>query len=403
MSMSTTRSKSEASLSKRLTQALLLEYRVWRLWPPMMAALLAAAMLMVYTVVVLAERGISPAIIGGFSALLWTAMLLGTVIANPLMKRFGSARTYKAGLLLSIVALGGFSLSDALPVWGVANAVLGLSLAAHWVVAQMMIVNSVPPEQRGRALSFDQLLGGMSVAAAPLALTALGMNTPLPLVVSGFLLVMAGVLLFNERDPITHPQPDTAEHLPRRRVWRLAAPLLVIALLSGIAENGSSAVLPVYGIANGLSAEQAGLLVTLIGVGNVLVQIPISLLADRLSLRQLRQAMIGAVLWIGVGLWLLPLLPREFDWGLMMLLGAGFGSLYTLAVIQSGRVYPTAQLGDIVAMMASMAIIGAIIGPSVGGLALTASPEWGLSLSIGTLMLAAGGGFVLWAGKRKQR
>ncbi len=402
MSMSTTRSKPEASLSKRLTQALLLEYRVWRLWPPMMAALLAATMLMVYTVVVLAERGISPAIIGGFSALLWMAMLLGTVIANPLMKRFGSARTYKTGLLLSMVALGGFSLSDALPVWFAANAVLGLSIAAHWVVAQMMIVNSVPPEQRGRALSFDQLFGGMSVAAAPLALTALGMNTPLPLVVSGFLLVMAGVLLFNERDPITQPQPDTAAHLPRRRVWALAAPLLVVALLSGIAENGSNAVLPVYGITNGLSAEEASLLVTLVGLGNVLVQIPISLLADRLSLRQLRQAMVSMVLMIGVGLWLMPVLPRECDWGLMPLLGAGFGSLYTLAVIQSGRVYPAAQLGDVVAMMASMAIIGAIIGPSLGGLALTISAEWGLSLSIGTLMIAAGVGFVLWAAPRKK-
>ncbi|XWX03403.1 MFS transporter [Aggregatilineales bacterium SYSU G02658] len=402
MSMSTTRSNDEASLSRRLAQALLLEYRVWRLWPPMMAALLAASMLMVYTVVALAERGISPMIIGLFSALLWTAMLLGTVIANPLMKRFGSARAYKAGLLLSLVALGGFSLSDALPVWFAANAVLGVSVAAHWVVAQMMIVNSVPPEQRGRALSFDQLLGGMSVAAAPLVLTALGMNTPLPLVVSGFLLVTAGVLLFNERDPMAQPQPDTAERLPRRRVWALAAPLLVIALLSGIAENGSNSVLPVYGIGSGLSAEEASLLVTLVGVGNVLIQIPISLLADRLSLRQLRQAMTGAVLLIGIGLWLLPLLPREVTWGLMVLLGAGFGSLYTLAVIQSGRVYPVAQLGDIVAMMASMAIIGAIIGPGVGGFALTLSPRWGLAVSLGTLMLAAGGGLALWSLQRKK-
>lgn len=399
MSMSTTPTQTDSSTTKRIAQALLLEYRVWRLWPPMMAALMATAMLMVYTVIVLAERGISPAVVGTFSAWLWVAMLFGTVIATPAMRRFGSARTYKAGLLLSLVALGGFSLSEALPVWFVANGVLGLSVAAHWVVAQVMIVNSVPLEQRGRALSFDQLFGGMSMAAAPLVLTALGMNTALPLVVSACLLLGAGLLLFNERDPIAQLQPDTGEHLSRRRVWALAAPLLLVALLSGIAENGSNAVLPVYGIANGMSAEEAGLLVTLVGVGNVLVQIPISVLADQLSVRQLQRLIVGAVGWIGVALWLLPVLPAEWLWALMLALGGGFGSLYTLAVVQSGRVYPAHQLGDIIARMAGMAILGAIVGPGLGGLALSISEVWGLSISIGSLMLAALIGMV-WSGRR---
>ncbi len=401
MNISTT-SDDSRTLRERLAVSLLWGSRVWRLWPPMMAALMATAMLMVYTVVMLAERGISPALVGLFSALLWAAMLAGTLVANPLMRRFGSARTYKAGLLLSLVALGGFSLSDALPIWFAANAVLGLSIAAHWVVAQMMIINSVPLEQRGRALSFDQLFGGMSVAAAPLVLTAVGMNTPLPLIVSGCLLVGAGVLLFNERDPIHQPQPDTAAHLPRRRVLALAAPLLLVALLSGIAENGSGAVLPIYGVTNGLSAEEAGLLITLSGVGNVLIQIPISFAADRLSVRQLWHGISAALLVVGGALWLLPVLPLEFIWGLMLLLGMGFGSLYTLAVIQSGRIYPTDQLGDIIAMMASMAIVGAIIGPGLGGVALTWSPEWGLPLSVGLLMLGAALGFI-GLGRRKRR
>jgi MFS family permease len=401
MNISTT-SDDSRTLRERLAVSLLWGSRVWRLWPPMMAALMATAMLMVYTVVMLAERGINPAVVGLFSALLWAAMLAGTLVANPLMRRFGSARTYKAGLLLSLVALGGFSLSDALPIWFAANAVLGLSIAAHWVVAQMMIINSVPLEQRGRALSFDQLFGGMSVAAAPLVLTAVGMNTPLPLIVSGCLLVGAGVLLFNERDPIHQPQPDTAAHLPRRRVLALAAPLLLVALLSGIAENGSGAVLPVYGVTNGLSAEEAGLLITLSGVGNVLIQIPISFAADRLSVRQLWHGISAALLVVGGALWLLPVLPLEFIWGLMLLLGMGFGSLYTLAVIQSGRIYPTDQLGDIIAMMASMAIVGAIVGPGLGGVALAWSPEWGLPLSVGVLMLGAALGFIR-LGRRKRR
>jgi len=401
MNISTT-SNDSRTLRERLAVSLLWGSRVWRLWPPMMAALMATAMLMVYTVVMLAERGINPAVVGLFSALLWAAMLAGTLVANPLMRRFGSARTYKAGLLLSLVALGGFSLSDALPIWFAANAVLGLSIAAHWVVAQMMIINSVPLEQRGRALSFDQLFGGMSVAAAPLVLTAVGMNTPLPLIVSGCLLVGAGVLLFNERDPIHQPQPDTAAHLPRRRVLALAAPLLLVALLSGIAENGSGAVLPVYGVTNGLSAEEAGLLITLSGVGNVLIQIPISFAADRLSVRQLWHGISAALLVVGGALWLLPVLPLEFIWGLMLLLGMGFGSLYTLAVIQSGRIYPTDQLGDIIAMIASMAIVGAIVGPGLGGVALAWSPKWGLPLSVGVLMLGAALGFIR-LGRRKRR
>ncbi len=104
----------------------------------------------------------------------------------------------------------------------------------------------------------------------------------------------------------------------------------------GAIETGGFAILPIYGLRTGFDAESAALLVSVLALGNVALQLPLGLLADRMDKRLLLIliAMLGAVgaaalpLLAGLGLAFHALL---FVWGGLM------GGLYTVASRTSPR------------------------------------------------------------------
>lgn len=174
-------------------------------------------------------------------------------------------------------------------------------------------------------------------------------------------------------------------------VLRNSLLFLVIAFLAGIVEDGNNSAIPVYGMGIGLIAHHAGLLVTVFNLGNLLAQIPIGYVADRLTTRQLHNATLGLVAALVVGLAALPLIGDSFLlWAAVFMIGGTGGSMYTIALIQAGKSYPTGQIGEVITLMASAATIGAMLGPVMSGYALQLSTTFGLTASIGGLSLFIG-------------
>src|SRR5690606_24934552 len=58
-------------------------------------------------------------------------------------------------------------------------------------------------------------------------------------------------------------------------------------LVFGAVETGGFALFPVYGTSLGYSEADAALLLSMIGLGNVLLQIPLGMLSDRVDRRML--------------------------------------------------------------------------------------------------------------------
>ncbi|WP_164125666.1 MFS transporter, partial [Stenotrophomonas maltophilia] len=67
-------------------------------------------------------------------------------------------------------------------------------------------------------------------------------------------------------------------------LWVAPAATLA-ALVFGAAETGAFALLPLYGTSIGFDAAGAATLISLVSLGNLLFQIPIGLVADRVDRR----------------------------------------------------------------------------------------------------------------------
>jgi MFS family permease len=84
--------------------------------------------------------------------------------------------------------------------------------------------------------------------------------------------------------------------------------------------------------------------------------------------------------------WALPVAP--YNTVLAFLLGGCIGALYTMGNVLLGERFRGADLAAASTLFAVMWNIGTLIGPSIGGLGLDLSSEFGLPLAL-TLMVAS--------------
>ena len=171
------------------------------------------------------------------------------------------------------------------------------------------------------------------------------------------------------------------------------APLLLLAVASAaLFDQVVMSLLPIYSLRHGIVEATGSLMLTVLIVGNVLLQIPIGWLADRFSRRYLIiylafGTVAGCILlawWIEGSLLIWPML---FVWGAI-----AFGT-YTIAMVDLGDRFSGALLLAGNSAFGVMWGIGGIIGPSVSGVAMDLmGPEglpWTLGVIFGVLGIAA--------------
>ena len=127
-------------------------------------------------------------------------------------------------------------------------------------------------------------------------------------------------------------------------------------------------------------------LLTVLIAGNIVLQIPLGLLAERVSPRLLMLACTGFSL---AGALALPwLFDTIFIWPLVFVLGATAYGIYTTVLIELGNRFSG---GALVAGNAAFALMwgaGGIVGPPGAGFAMQAFGVDGLPLSLAGMCLA---------------
>ena len=151
----------------------------------------------------------------------------------------------------------------------------------------------------------------------------------------------------------------------------LLFPLLMAAVfLSAFKEMTMGALLPVYGVRNGLSESAAAAMLTACYVGALLFQLPIGWLADRMNRYLLLILLIFATL---VGALLLPgmvALGRPLMWfGLGLWIGLSTG-IYIVAMTIVGQRFRGADLVTANASFGLLWGLGMLVGPFLSGSAM---------------------------------
>jgi MFS family permease len=345
--------------------------------------------------ILMQRQGMSPALIGASAAMMPLGLILSASLV-PWAVRLVGARGLAVGCALSAALC--FLLIGWLQdwvAWFVLRFIVGFVINPLYILGEVWALALAPPERRGRIMGVFNAVMGAGYAVGPLALALVGTEgwPPFLIAVGGFV-GCAAVLALVSRNLAGFDDEEGEQ--PSGGVWwfaMLAPALLTAVIVSAATQQSTYSLLPVFGAAYGLAEASLAALITALSVGNILLQIPLGLAAERFGGRAMVIAC--SVMTAVCALLMAPLILTPGIWPLLVVIGGvGYG-VYTMALVELGTRFRGRQLVAGNAAFALMWGLGGIIGPPSSGLAIELVGPLGLPGVIAALSVALVA-FALW-------
>jgi len=340
---------------------------------------------------------VSTTMAGLFASTGWLGIFVMTPFASAIAHRVGRRPAlWLAGSVLTLSALL-FTLTDQLWLWFALNMLSGIAMALRWVLAEALIAEFSPPEQRGRYVGIFQTLVSTTFIVGPAAMAWLGPNNPQTLWTVVVFSVL-GLLWTAFIPPVPQAADADTAHVGLTGLWQAlrAHPIIMLAgFVGGFFETGVTSILPLYGLALGLGVAASALLVSASGLGGVVLMMPAGILADRFQdqARGRRTLMVVcAAITLGATC-VLPFVAQTtwLSWPVVFLWGGAGGSLYTMAMTDIGAREKGITLVNSTSVLVLTYTLGGLVASAASGALIDWSPTVGFPA---VLVLVAGVGLV---------
>ena len=338
---------------------------------------------------ILEARGVSSDMIGINSAM----MPLGILLISPAIpyatRRFGARNVAITAAIVTALAILAYKVFDTLSAWFVIRLVQGMTISVLFVLSEAWIVGSAGDANRGKIVAIYATVLSGAFGAGPLLISFIGIEGWTPFVL-GAIVIAIGIVPFTliREDPEAEPEEASPsgifEFAPK-------APMLLAAVgIFSIFDAATLSLFPVYGVQNNLDLATAANLLTALILGNMLLQLPVGWLADRI---EHRWVLAGCAAITSVCLLLLPLLIHSpLKWPLLVVAGtAGYG-VYTVSLASLGNRFSGIELVNGASAFAVVWGFGALFGSVAGGWTMLGFGPHGLpvGLALTYLLLAVG-------------
>jgi MFS family permease len=309
-----------------------------------------------------------------------SASLIAVILCGPLypraIARLGLKRSIVAGIVFAAIVLLLMPLYPSVEVWLTLRFISGCALGLVWIASEIWMNSASGSESRGTVMGIYGTVFSIGIVSGPVLLEFTGTQGATPFAVGAVCLILTLVPMMVLRQAASAPQ----EFTPLRGLAGAlkAAPLVMLAaFVAGLVESADLTLLPLFGLHSGLNEKAALLLVAVFMVGNVVLQVPIGLLADRYGRKTLlgicaAASCIGPLLlqrWLSTP-WLL--------WSLLFVWGGTLYAFYSQGVALLGERFAVQDLATANTLFVMVYCLGGVIGPSAGGMAMDLWPGWGL-------------------------
>jgi MFS family permease len=338
----------------------------------------------------LSRLGYSSFDIGAVIAVSTIAVVLCGPLYPRVIVRLGLKRCIVGGIVFASGILLLMPLWPGVAPWLALRFAAGCALGLVWIASEIWMNNVSGTESRGTVMAIYGTVFSIGIVAGPLLLELTGTQGARPFEVGAGCLILTLLPLAVLR----RVNGTAQEFTPLRGLTGalLTAPIVMLAaLVAGLVESADLTLLPLFGIHAGLDEGAALLLVTVFMAGNVILQLPIGLLADRFG-RRFMLGICAATSCIGP-----LLLPRCLGvplllWPLLFVWGGTLYAFYSQGVALLGEEFAIENLPSANTLFVMVYCLGAVIGPSTGGIAMDLWPRWGLPVLLsGAAALMLGG------------
>ncbi|MDB5525665.1 MAG: major Facilitator Superfamily protein [Rhizobium sp.] len=367
-------------------------------WPSLFAAIssisavgIAIGLGLPLLSLILENRGVPSSLNGLNTATAGVAAMIAAPITTKLAHRFGVATTMIWAVLISAVSSLGFFFIENFWAWFPLRIVFHGATTTLFILSEFWINFAAPPSKRGLVLGIYATVLSVGFAAGTVIFSLVGTQGLLPFIVGSVIILLAAIPIYIARNESPYLDEKPQHHFLR---YTLAVPTAIMGVfVFGAVEAGGLALFPVYATRLGFAESHASYLLTAMAIGNVVFQIPLGLISDRIKDRRILLTGMGVIGLIGA--LLLPF--ASADWRLLAVLllfwGGMVAGLYTVGLSHIGQRFSGSDLAAANAAFIFFYAIGTIAGPAAIGAGMDIDgPEgfaWVLTAFFGVFVLFA--------------
>ncbi|PKA41356.1 MFS transporter [Rhizobium sullae] len=368
-------------------------------WPSLVAAVssisavgIAIGLGLPLLSIILEKRGIPSTLIGLNTAMAGVAAMAAAPITTKLAHQYGVAPTMLWAVVISALSSLGFYYAEDFWLWFPLRFAFHGATTTLFILSEFWINAASPPTKRGFVLGIYATVLSLGFAAGPLLFSILGSDGILPFIVGAAAILLAAIPIFIARheSPILEEKPE----LHFMRYVFLVPTATAAVFIFGAVEAGGLSLFPIYAIRANFTESQAALLLTVMGIGNVIFQIPVGMLSDRISDKR---PLLAAMAFMGlIGSLMLPLLSHSWIMmaGVLLFWGGCVAGLYTVGLSHLGSRLTGSDLAAANAAFVFCYAVGTVAGPQAIGVAIDVAGNngfaWAIACFFGLYALLAG-------------
>jgi MFS family permease len=348
----------------------------------------------------LSRLGYSSFDIGAVTAVSTIAVILCGPLYPRVIVGLGLKRCIVGGIVFAAGILLLMPLWPGVAPWLALRFVAGCALGLVWIASEIWMNNVSGTESRGTVMGIYGTVFSMGIVAGPILLEFTGTQGARPFAVGAACLILTLLPLAILR----RVNGAAQEFTPLRGLsgaLRTAPIVMLAAFVAGLVESADLTLLPLFGIHAGLDEGAALLLVTVFMAGNVMLQLPIGLLADRYG-RKFMLGICAATSCVGPLLLQRCLSAPMLLWPLLFVWGGTLYAFYSQGVALLGEEFAVETLPSANTLFVMVYCVGGVIGPSTGGIAMDVWPGWGLPVLLSGAAALMLGGLAAGLGSRQR-
>ncbi|OWV98551.1 hypothetical protein ATY81_19010 [Rhizobium sp. R72] len=356
-------------------------------WPSLVAAVssisavgIAIGLGLPLLSIILEKRGIPSTLIGLNTAMAGVAAMAAAPITTKLAHKYGVAPTMIWAVVISAISALGFYYAQDFWMWFPLRFAFHGATTTLFILSEFWINAASPPSKRGFVLGIYATVLSLGFAGGPLLFSILGSDGVLPFAVGAGAVLLAAIPIYIARyeSPVLEEKPE----LHFMRYVFLVPTATAAVFIFGAVEAGGLALFPIYAVRASFTEAQAALLLTVMGIGNVIFQIPVGLLSDRM---RDKRPLLAAMAFMGlIGALMLPVLVHSWILMATVLLfwGGCVAGLYTVGLSHLGSRLTGSDLAAANAAFVFCYAVGTVAGPQVIGAAIDVAGNNGFAWAI---------------------
>jgi MFS family permease len=332
---------------------------------------------------VLDARGTSGLVIGLVATMGGLATIFVAPVTPWLLRQLGSVRTLLAAITLMAASFGALYWAEAIWLWFFLRFLNGAGVAVLLVTSEFWINARVSSRRRGLTLGLYTAAQSLGFAAGPALLAATGSEGSLPFALGSGLMLLSALPALAGGNSI----PAIGEAAkPSLLSFSIALPTAMLAAFVFGALEASTSLLPIYGLRLGEPETIAALLAMAVALGNVVFQVPIGFISDKVDRRGV---LLACALIALVSTLLMPFAAAStiIFLALLVFWGGVIAGLYSVGLALVASHYRGAALAQANATFVTSYSIGSIAGPAATGIGIDLWNPHGFTVAMALFLL----------------